>query len=235
MWILSLLMILILSSLTGHQVVVMADDAVSTAKANSLDSSLQEYAYRALVKPKIGTFYNATTQLPSNFTGVTLAALRLRSGSLRRYDIPNYNEFQIPKGLVQTPYVKRLVLVYQNLGNNNNWSSNYYPLPPNHTYLAPLLGLVAYNGSDLFATNLSHLNLNVAAGHPIIVRFRNVKSPPPGTLPKCVRFDLFGASHFTNVTGGNTCSTFQQGHFSIVLQYSTPPPPTITISPLPSP
>ncbi|XP_045790681.1 uncharacterized protein LOC123885440 [Trifolium pratense] len=237
MWILSLVMlllVLILSSLTGRQVVVMGDhDHDSTAKANSLDSILQEYAYRALVKPKTGTIYNATTQLPSNFTGVTLAALRLRSGSLTRYGVPNYNEFQIPKGLVQTPYVKRLVLVYQNLGNNNNWSSNYYPLPPNHTYVAPLLGLVAYNGSDLSATNLSHLSLN-ASGDPIIVRFRDVKSPPPGTLPKCVCFDLFGSSHFTNVTGGNTCSTFQQGHFSIVI-HSTLPPPPITISPLPSP
>jgi hypothetical protein len=177
-----LLLILILSSLTARQVVVMGESSTSAKAANSLDSILQEYAYRALVKPKTGTIYNATTQLPSNFTGVTLAALRLRSGSLRRYGVPNYNEFQIPRGLLQTPYVKRLVLVYQNLGSNNNWSSNYYHLPPNHTYLAPLLGLVAYNGSDLSATNLSHINLNAAAGgDPVTVKFRDVKSPPPGS------------------------------------------------------
>jgi hypothetical protein len=42
---------------------------------------------------------------------------------------------------------------------------------------------------------------------------------------------------FHQCNRGDTCSTSQQGHFSIVLQYSTPPPPstTITISPLPSP
>lgn len=217
----SLLLVLILLSSLGCR--VMGD-----SKANPLDAILQESAYKALVKPITGTIYNATTQLPSNFTGLTLSALRLRSGSLRRYGVPNYNEFQIPKGFIETPYVKRLVLVYQNLGN---WSIKYYPLPPNYTYLAPLLGLVAYNGSDLSATNLSYLNLNGGAD-PIIVRFHDVKSHPPGTLPKCVCFDLFGSSHFTNVTGGNTCSTFQQGHFSIVIQ-STPPSPAISSLPIP--
>lgn len=191
-------------------------------EAKSLDAILQEYAYRVLVRPKTGTIYNATHELPSNLSGVRVAALRLRSGSLRRYGVPFYNEFQIPKGLTQRPYVKRLVLVYQNLGN---WSTTYYPFP-NYTYLAPVLGLLAYNGSDLSATtNPSHLDVNASAGNPIKVRFQDVKSAPHGTVPKCVWFDLRGSSNFTNVTGGNTCSTFQQGHFSIVVESPSPSSP----------
>lgn len=205
---------------------------VPTSQAKSLDAILQEYAYKALVKPKTGTIYNATTQLPSNLTGVKVAALRLRSGSLRRRGVPSYNEFEIPKGVIQKPYVKRLVLVYQNLGN---WSTNYYPLP-NYTYLAPVLGLLAYNGSNLSATNLPTLNVS-ASGDPIMVKFHDVKDPPLGAVARCVWFDLQGSSNFSNVTGGNTCSTSTQGHFSIVVESSvfpSPPPAPAPVSPAPS-
>ncbi|XP_027335098.1 uncharacterized protein LOC113849402 [Abrus precatorius] len=200
---------------------VRAQPATSRSRAKSLDAILQEYAYRALVKPKTGTIYNAT-QLPSNLSGIKVAALRLRSGSMRRYGFPMYNEFEIPKWVIEKPYVKRLVLVYQNLGD---WSIRYYPLP-NYTYLAPVLGLLAYNGSNLSATNL--LTLNVTAyGDPIKVMFHDVKSAPLGAVAKCVCFDLQGSSNFSNVTGGNTCSTSTQGHFSIVAQSIAPPPPVL--------
>ncbi|RDX72917.1 hypothetical protein CR513_47539, partial [Mucuna pruriens] len=212
---------------------VRAQSTVPTSQAKSLDAILQDYAYRALVKPKTGAIYNATTLLPSNLAGVKVAALRLRSGSLRKRGVvPSYNEFEIPIGVVEKPYVKRLVLVYQNLGN---WSATYYPLP-NYTYLAPILGLLAYNGSNLSATNLSTLNVN-ASGDPIKVKFNHVKHPPLGAVARCVWFDLQGSSNFSNVTGGNTCSTSTQGHFSIVVESSVlppSPPPLPPVSPAPS-
>ncbi|XP_020209082.1 uncharacterized protein LOC109794023 [Cajanus cajan] len=194
--------------------------AGSTSEAKSLDAILQEYAYRALVRPKTGTIYNATSQLPSNFTGVKIGALRLRSGSLRKRGVRSYNEFEIPKGVIEKPYVKRLVLVYQNLGNLSN---KYYPLP-NYTYLAPVLGLLAYNGSNLSATNLPTLSVNASAD-PIRVKFSDVKDPPLGAVARCVCFDLQGSSNFSNVTGGNTCSTSTQGHFSIVVESALVPSP----------
>ncbi|XP_061375517.1 uncharacterized protein LOC133317666 [Gastrolobium bilobum] len=196
-----------------------ASGSSSTREARTLDALLQQYAYRALVNPKTGTIYNAT-QLPSNLTGIEVGALRLRSGSLRRKGFQMYNEFGIPNGLIESPYVERLVLVYQNLGN---WSTMYYPLP-DYTYLAPVLGLLAYDGSNLSATNLSELDINTS-DEPILVKFRDVKSAPQGTIAKCVWFDLKGSSNFSNVTGGNTCSSSQQGHFSIVVKSTTPPAP----------
>lgn len=182
----------------------------------ALDALLQQYAYKALVNPKTGTIYNAN-KLPSNLAGIEVSALRLRSGSLRRKGYQMYKEFDIPIGLIVNPYVKRLVLVYQNLGN---WSSKYYPLP-NYTYLAPVLGLLAYDASNLSATNLSELDIN-ASGDPILVKFQDVKPVPHGTIAKCVWFDLKGSSNFSNVKGGNTCSTSQQGHFSIVVKSPAP-------------
>ncbi|KAK7394925.1 hypothetical protein VNO78_15466 [Psophocarpus tetragonolobus] len=192
-------------------------------EAKALDAVLQQYAYRALVNPKTGIIYNATN-LPSNLTGIEVAALRLRSGSLRRKGFQTYNEFEIPKGLIGSPYVERLVLMYQNLGN---WSTRYYPLP-NYTYLAPMLGLLAYDGSNLSASNLSELDIDASDG-PILVKFRDVKQAPHGAVAKCVWFDLLGSSNFSNVTGGNTCSTSHQGHFSIVAKS------TATLAPPPAP
>lgn len=188
----------------------------SNSEAKALDVVLQQYAYKSLVNPKTGTIYNAT-QLPSNLTGVKVSALRLRSGSLRRKGFHMYNEFDIPNGLIVKPYVERLVFVYQNLGN---LSSKYYPLP-NYTYLTPVLGLLAYDALDLSATNLSELEIN-PSGDPISVKFPDVKSPPHGSVAKCVLFDLKGDSNFSNVKDGNTCSTSQQGHFSIVVKASVP-------------
>ncbi|RDX99695.1 hypothetical protein CR513_17228, partial [Mucuna pruriens] len=197
-------------------------------EAKALDALLQQYAYRALVNPKTGTIYNAT-HLPSNLSGIEAAALRLRSGSLRRKGFQAYNEFGIPKGLIGSPYVERVVLVYQNLGN---WSTRYYPLP-NYTYLAPVLGLLVYDGSNLSAANLSELTIDASDG-PILVKFRDVKSAPHGAVAKCVWFDLQGSSNFSNVTGGNTCSSFQQGHFSIVAKSTSPSAPPPKGGPAPS-
>ncbi|QCE12149.1 uncharacterized protein LOC114185537 [Vigna unguiculata] len=197
-------------------------------EARALDALLQQYAYRALVNPKTGIIYNATN-LPSNLSGIEVAALRLRSGSLRRKGFQPYNEFEIPMGLIGRPYVERLVLVYQNLGSR---SSRYYPLT-DYTYLAPVLGLLAYDGSNLSASNLSEIDIDASDG-PILVKFRTVKSVPHGAVAKCVWFDLQGSSNFSDVTADNTCSSFQQGHFSIVVKSPAPSPAPAPAPPTPA-
>ncbi|CAL0328379.1 unnamed protein product [Lupinus luteus] len=191
--------------------------AQPSSNSQHIDALLQQFAYKALVNPRTGIVYNATQQLPSNLNGIRTSALRLRSGSLRRKGYKMYNEFSIPKGLIETPYVERIVFVYQNLGN---WSTRYFPLP-NYTYLAPVLGLIAYNGSNLSATNLQVLHVN-ASSDPILVTFHDAKSPPHGTVAKCVWFYLNGSFNFSNVIRGNTCYASQQGHFSIVVKSNAP-------------
>jgi hypothetical protein len=118
------------------------DDDISS---RALDSVLQVYAFKAFSRPKTGVPYDA--QLPNNLIGANVSALRLRSGSLRTRGVQTYKEFQIPPGVVEQPYVERLVLVYHNLGN---WSEKFYPLP-GYTYLAPVLGLLSYSGVDMSA------------------------------------------------------------------------------------
>lgn len=183
--------------------------------ARELDSLLQEYAFRAFVRPRTGIVYHAN--VPTNLTGVQAAAVRLRSGSLRRRGV-EIKEFHIPTGFVAQPHVKRLVLVYHNLGN---WSSLYYPLP-GYTFLAPILGLLAYDASHLSATNLSELDVR-ASGDPISITFPGFG--PEQFSPMCVHFGLDGSVGFDNVVNGSTCLTTNQGHFSIVAESLVAPAP----------
>lgn len=195
----------------------------SLTATRALDSVLQDYAYRALVNPRTGDVYDGN--VPSNLTGIKVSALRLRSGSLRARGVI-YKEFEIPVGFIARPYVERLVLVYQNLGN---WSVKYYPLN-GYTYLTPVFGLLAYDASNLSAKNLSELNIMVS-GKPISIRFSDIKSIPGGFAAKCVSFDLQGSVSFSNVSSENRCTTFQQGHFAIVVESVSLPP--LPVTPLP--
>ena len=198
--------------------------APSSRSARALDVLLQDYAYRAFVHPKTGIPFDGI--VPSNLTGIKISAMRLRSGSLYRKGVPTYKEFEIPMGVSETPYVLRLVLVYQNLGN---WSMVYYSLP-GYIHLTPVLGLLAYNASDLLATNLPELNIT-ATGGPILIKFPDVQSAPDGAVAKCAWFNLQGLVNLSDVASGDTCSTIQQGHFSIVVESNAPSPTPISPTP----
>ncbi|WOK96741.1 hypothetical protein Cni_G05448 [Canna indica] len=207
---------MILSAFLGvifpHQSNSQSPNASAT-DARSLDALLQDYAYRGLVHPRTGVPYDGVA--PSNLTGIKIAALRLKSGSLYKRGVEGYKEFRLPPGVFVQPYVERLVLVYQNLGN---WSSFYYPLP-GYTYLTPVLGLLAYDAANLSATNLPELDL-VAAQLPVSVGFSHVNPVPSGSIAKCVWFDLEGSADFRVMETRNNCLTFRQGHFSIVVNSS---------------
>ncbi|KAF8397085.1 hypothetical protein HHK36_015992 [Tetracentron sinense] len=196
----------------------------SRSSARSLDALLQDYAYRAFVHPRTGTPF--VGNVPSNLSGIRVSAMRLRSGSLRSRGVKSYNEFEIPVGVLEEPYVERLVLVYQNLGN---WSFFYYPLH-GYTYLAPVLGLLAYNASNLSATNLPELDIRASTNH-ILIKFMDLKMVPDGSTAKCVWFDLHGLVEFRDVLSGNICSTVEQGHFSIVVESTAPSPAPVSPTP----
>lgn len=196
----------------------------NSTSQKSLDALLQDYAYRALGNPRTGKVFDA--QVPSNFSGIKLAALRLRSGSMRRIGFASYKEFSLPIGVIVQPYVIRLVLVYQNLGN---WSRTYYG-GSNYTLLAPVLGLLAYDAGNLSATNLQELDIT-ASNEPISIQFTNVKVAPTGLTPKCIWFDLQGVPELSNLTSSNVCSTYRQGHFSIVVESIAPAPAPAPASP----
>ncbi|CAL0334761.1 unnamed protein product [Lupinus luteus] len=200
---------------------LFTDSAISSSE---LDAILQDCAFKAFFNPKTGVPYDA--KLPKNLSGISVSAMRLKSGSLRKRGVQSYKEFHIPIGVIEQPYVERLVFVYHNLGN---WSKVFYPLP-GYSYLAPVLGLLAYSGSNLSASELPELDIR-ASDKPILIKFSNVKSAPSGSVAKCVYFDLHGSVQFDILSHGNACSTLQQGHFSIVVESNVPS----SLAPAPAP
>ncbi|KAL2943532.1 Cell adhesion molecule-related/down-regulated by oncogenes [Bienertia sinuspersici] len=218
------LVVLLMILLSACLPIIRAQSRSSSARV--LDSVLQDYAYRAFVRPRTGVPFDGT--VPANLTGIKVSGMRLRSGSLRSRGVKSYKEFEIPVGVVVQPYVERLVLVYQNLGN---WSSTFYPLS-GYMYLAPVLGLLAYDAVNLSATNLSELDIR-ASINPIKIHFSNVQSVPDGSVARCLWFDLRGNVNFSNVVSKNTCATVQQGHFALVVE-RTAPSPAPSLAPAPS-
>ncbi|CAI8585993.1 unnamed protein product [Vicia faba] len=186
------------------------DDIVS---AHSIDARLQDCAFKAFIEPKSDVIYDA--EVPSDLTGIKVSAIRVRSRTMLNKGVQSYKELEIPIGVTSKPYVNKLVLVYHNFGN---WSKKIYPLS-GYSYLAPVLGLLAYDATNLFASNLPELDLR-ANEKPILVNFSNVKnsSLPFGSLAKCVYFDLYGNVKFDTLLNGNVCAIFQQGHVSIVVE-----------------
>ncbi|XP_059311481.1 uncharacterized protein LOC132063066 [Lycium ferocissimum] len=200
---------------------------------SSLDSLLQQYAFRELSWQRTRTGVPYDAYVPSNLTGIKISALMLTRYSLKWRVYGWFKEFVIPSGIVEDPYVRKLVLVYQNLAN---WSSFYYPLP-GYTYLTPVLGILAYDAYDLYAKNLPELDI-LALEDPITIRFPYVQPAPEGSLPKCVYFYLNNWVEFGDVIDGNICETRIQGHFSIVTEVKVAPSPSpaaYEIAPSPSP
>ena len=210
---LSLLPLLLSLQFSSAQLPADTDNISS----RTLDAILQDCAFKAFLRPKTGVPYDG--KVPRSLNGIRVSAMRLRSGSLRTRGVESYKEFQIPIGVFEQPYVERLVFVYHNLGN---WSEKFYPLP-GYIYLAPVLGLMSYSGANLSDSELPELDIR-ASDKPILIKFPHVESAPLGSVPTCVYFDLHGSVQFDILLHGNVCSTFQQGHFSIVVESNAPSP-----------
>lgn len=198
------------------------DTPEALSSQGSLDNVLQKYAYRSLFHPKTGIIYDA--QVPNNMSGIKVNAVRLRSGSLRSRGIL-YNEFDVPPGIVAKPYVRRLVIVYHNLGN---WSSQYYSnsgfgFKLRFKLVAPVLGLLAYDYSNFSSGNIEEIEI-YATKKPISISFTTAVFPRALT-PMCISFHLNGTVSVSNVSSyPNICTTYNQGHFSLAVESVVPAP-----------
>nr|GLL25181.1 uncharacterized protein LOC109188618 [Ipomoea trifida]GMC91202.1 Lipoprotein signal peptidase [Ipomoea batatas] len=187
---------------------------------NSLDSFIRDFASNRS-RRRTGRLYEVV--LPANFSGIEASIVTLKSGSLWMRGA-NFSLFGIPPRVLPWPYVRRLEIVYENLGN---WSSSYFN-PPNHTLVSPVIGLIAYeekrsrNGS--YGIN-SKIELNVIKD-PITLHFPYISLPHHNnnvnaSALKCVGFQSNGTVEFSNVSRNRTCSVRGVGHFSLVIP--TPP------------
>lgn len=184
----------------------------------SLEGFVYDYTNRSLEMPNAGTLYNVN--LPDNFTGMKVSFIRLRNGRFRKKGV-NLSFFYIPPMVITEPNVKRIAIIYENLGN---LSSFYYKVP-NYTLVAPVVGFMAYDSPNASALGNRKLILRVKE-KSISIRFSDLIKGTNLT-PKCVEFDEYGRHEIKNMSGSNyVCFARGHGHFSLVI-------PSITASKLP--
>lgn len=182
-------------------------ESSQNSSQDSLNSFLHSYALAAIPKPRTGRPYEVS--LPANFSGAGVSFLRLRTNRLWK-DGANLSSVEIPPtAALPSPFTRRVDLVYQNLGN---WSTSYYNVP-NYTFVAPVIGLLAY---DAGPAGLG-LGLDVKGESSITVNFDGVSRQYDVGMLRCVWFAADGTWRFSNVSGGgSSCEGRSHGHFSIV-------------------
>lgn len=181
-----------------------------------MDACLQDFAFKSLVRhrPHTGALYKA--MLPPNLSGMTVSIVRLRSRRLWNRGA-NFSNFHIPSRTIPVPHVKRLALVYQDLGN---WSSHYYTVP-GYSMITPVIGFKVFDASDVRAKSITKLSLNTM-GKSIVIRFSNFTlSESLVSRARCATFSRNGTLHLGEMSVPNVCFAQDQGHFSIVVPLKT--------------
>ncbi|XP_027080901.1 uncharacterized protein [Coffea arabica] len=184
----------------------------------SLDAILHDHAFSTLFhgRSHTGALYNAS--LPPNLAGMKVSVVRLRSRTLWRLGA-NFSNFAIPSRTLPVPYVRRLLIVYHDLGN----LSTYYYNTSGYTLLTSVVGFLVYDASNLSSTSLRKLDLN-PMGKPILIQFQDPESPG-GTNPRaeCATFGAGGNVFLSKMSSPNLCQSRSQGHFSLVTRFKKRP------------
>ncbi|KAL2336118.1 hypothetical protein Fmac_010564 [Flemingia macrophylla] len=186
-------------------------DVSHTYDHESLDAFLCKQANKEIENPRTGVLYNVS--LPSNFTGMQISVVRLRSFSLWMRGM-NYSFFNLPPRSVSQSSAKRIVILFENLGY---WSSHYYNVS-NYTMVAPVFGVMAYSSSES-AFIYQNIGFTIR-GDPIRIRFPPVEQHGKNSTPICAKFSFGGLVKFRNMTKPYVCEARGQGHYTLVVPSS---------------
>ncbi|KAI3828692.1 hypothetical protein L1987_02800 [Smallanthus sonchifolius] len=220
-------------SLTWVLLVFLAMPTKSVIQAHGimptrlLDLAIQNCTFKSFKNFKTGISHNV--HLPSSFTGINVSTVMYRSGSLKRYGA-NIQEFHLGVGVDVHPYVGRVLVVTQNLGNN--WSNIYYD---NYNQLvgyqlvSPVLGLLAYN-ADSDSKELE-VKIQSPKVNGIKIDFSNYtiqkNSTLHGKIQMCATFGDDGKVTLQKEVAPNICATTSHGHFGLVVQLVSQSPLTL--------
>ncbi|XP_010915726.1 uncharacterized protein [Elaeis guineensis] len=190
----------------------------SNTSMESLNSVIRDYAFKELVGRRTGVLYGVS--LPRNLSGIRASVSRLRRGSLWIRGA-NLSSVHIPPRAMPVPSVRRLVIVYHDLGSR---SSSYYNVP-GYSLVAPVVGCLAYDASNASSGITRELELALP-GEGILVAFPEVKLPEGmHSTIKCATFGRNGSVHLDDMVSKNICSAASTGHFAVVVPSVAPASP----------
>ena len=185
----------------------------------SLKRSIQLAAFQQFngKSRKTGVIYNFS--VPSAPSG-TFQAIRVRSGSFRRYGI-TINEFTIPHGCDLDPAYERVLMVYSHLLNTSLFERT---LPEGVTFVSDVLSLYAYDATSNINDSISlrEVGITPTGGGVISIQFGG------NSAAKCASFDLNPSLNstlvnYTKESSQGTCETYHVGTmFALVNNVSDP-------------
>lgn len=196
---------------------VLVQCSNNNSLTQSLDVILHEHAFKTLVHQHTGSLYNAS--VPSSLAGMKLTLVRLRSRTLWEKGA-NFSGFSIPPRTIPVPYVKRIHIVYNDLGN---LSSRYFNIS-GYNLLTSVIGFMVYDAPSHISTITSLTKLDLRPmGQPISIEFKNLTRSIKGrtTTKSCAMFDENGKVSLSEMRFPNLCYTRNHGHFTIVLPLET--------------
>ncbi|CAN4109715.1 unnamed protein product [Withania somnifera] len=181
----------------------------------SLDVILHEHAFKILVDQHAGSLYNAS--VPSSLAGMKLSLVRLRSRTLWEKGA-NFSGFSIPPRTIPVPYVKRIHIMYNDLGN---LSSRYFNIS-GYNLLTSVVGFTVYDAPSHISTITSLTKLDLRPmRQSISVTFGNLTDIIKERTTKCAIFDENGKVSLSEMRFPNLCYTRNHGHFTVVLPSET--------------
>ena len=195
-------------------------NTTTVANVTQYDQTIQQAAYAAFTRLNAGTGRTFGANLTGDLANVTVLAVRLRVGSLRRRGV-TLGMLTIPPGLKVLNFAStRVMLVYRDFGNVSVYSS---PVS-GQVLVSQVVGIRAYDGDNLnntsFLPPLSVSNLL----SPSQVDLNVTSSTSKAT--QCVEFGGNNTAVTSNVTTGNNgtgnvCSLTTFGDFALL---GLPPP-----------
>ncbi|XP_024374684.1 uncharacterized protein [Physcomitrium patens] len=200
-WVVVVMIVLALRSGVGAEVVGQYANqtfpAVASGNLSSYDQTIQLAAFSTFARMSPLTGIPFSTVLPGDLANVTVEAVRLRVGSLRRYGV-TLGRFTIPPGLrISNVSSLRVILVYRDFGNVSVYSSSV----PGQVFVSSLVGIRVYN-ADLLGPTTPLPALTAVSETPMQVII------PPNARPSyCVEFDADGTALATNASATNVSAT----------------------------
>ncbi|KAI0524226.1 hypothetical protein KFK09_003590 [Dendrobium nobile] len=182
----------------------------ATSNFSSIHNLIQSLAFLHLPHQHSNHPYHL--HLPSNLSSITAIALRLRGADLwlRR---TNLGYFRLPPCIVTAPHVRRMVLVFYDLGN---LSSSFFSVP-GHVLVAPVIACIAYDASNVsMLGSIREVSLRPTRD-PITIVFPSVDELS-GPAARCVRFGSRGLARVGGAAGeGMRCEVSGTGRFSVAV------------------
>ncbi|KAI5080346.1 hypothetical protein GOP47_0005825 [Adiantum capillus-veneris] len=189
-------------------------DRISTSDLQQRQDNerrIQLAAFQQFDSQKTGVLYNVSvTGIPSGY----VRAIRLRSGSFRRYGV-NISEFTIPIGGIVDPFPERILLVYTRFPNTTLFQS----VPAGYVLASAVLSVLVYDAGQLNSSQPPP-QISVSATTSLIsIRFPQVNSS------KCAYFsdNTTAVTIFDLVQG--ECRVDHLGTFALVRSGSLQAPP----------